>query len=228
MREQPNRHEDLPHLVSPRGLCLANEWREPLTICGKLNRGGHHVFSIAALVWPGSEVIGRKEKQLCVCLDPIHHHLGGHREAAGRHRAGRPQAVRTHVVAWFSSEHISRIMPVHLHLVILRTPNPLSLFLSALCNASMASTTFDSEQRKLCQSLTPPASQPDTVSLLKKKALSTIGKSSDTAICIPSDVESDTEDEDEDSRELNSLQSCAARASTLDYLGRSSTLWCSI
>lgn len=186
------------------------------------------MFSLAALVWPGSEVIGRKEKQLCVCLHPIHHHLGGHREAAGRHRAGRPQAVRTHVVAWFSSEHISRAMPAHLHLAVLRTPNPLSLFLSALCNASMASTTFDSEQRKLCQSLTPPPSQPDTVSLPKKKVLSALGKTSDAAICIPSDVESDTEDEDDESRELNSLQSYARRASTPDYLGRSSTLWCSI
>ncbi|RBA11814.1 hypothetical protein FPRO05_14202 [Fusarium proliferatum] len=81
----------------------------------------------------------------------------------------------------------------------------------------MASTSFDSEQRKLCQSLTPPASQPDTVSL-QKEALSAIGKSSDTAICIPSDVESDTEDENDESQELNNLQSCAARASTPDYL----------
>ncbi|KAI1463210.1 uncharacterized protein F4812DRAFT_463903 [Daldinia caldariorum] len=82
----------------------------------------------------------------------------------------------------------------------------------------MASASFDSEQRKLCQSLTPPASQPDMVSLLRKKALSAIGKSSDTAICIPSDVESDTEDENDESRELNNLQSCAARASIPDYL----------
>lgn len=196
-------------------------------MCDELNRGGHHVFSIAALVWPVSEVIGAKEKQLRICLHPIHHHLGEHKEAAGRHRAGRPQAVRTHVAAWFSSQHLSRTMPAHLHLAVLRTPNPLSLFLSALCNASMASATFDSEQRKLRQSLTPPASQPDTVSL-QRKALSAIGKSSDTAICIPSDVESDTEDENDQSRELSNLQSCATRASTLDYLGRSSTLWCSV
>ncbi|KAJ3469702.1 hypothetical protein MRS44_003767 [Fusarium solani] len=114
-------------------------------------------------------------------------------------------------------------MPAHLHLAALRTPNPFSLFLSALCNASMASATFDSEQRKLRQSLTPPASQPDTVSLQKKKALSAPGKSSDTAICIPSDVESDTEDENDDSRELNNLQSCATRASTPDYLDLTGT-----
>ncbi|RMI94556.1 hypothetical protein CDV36_016464, partial [Fusarium kuroshium] len=82
----------------------------------------------------------------------------------------------------------------------------------------MVSATFESEQRKLCQSLTPPASQPDIVSLQQKKTLSALGKSSDTAICIPSDVESDTEDEDGESRELNSLQSCATRASTPDYL----------
>ncbi|KAI8648844.1 Myb-like domain-containing protein [Fusarium sp. Ph1] len=81
----------------------------------------------------------------------------------------------------------------------------------------MASATFDSEQRKLRQSLTLPASQPETVSL-QKKALSAIGKSSDTAICIPSDFESDTEDENDEGRELNSLQSCATRASTPDYL----------
>ncbi|EEU33810.1 uncharacterized protein NECHADRAFT_89122 [Fusarium vanettenii 77-13-4] len=81
----------------------------------------------------------------------------------------------------------------------------------------MASATFDSEQRKLPQSLTPPASQPDTVSL-QKKALSALGKSSDTAICIPSDVESDTEDENDESRELRNLHSCATRASTPDYL----------
>lgn len=168
MREQPNRHEDLPHLVSPRGLCLANEWRESLTMCGKLNRGGHHVFSIAALVWPGSEMIGAKEKELRACLHPIHHHLGEHKEAAGRHQAGHPQAVTTCVAAWFRSEHISRTMLAHIHPVVPRTPNPFSLFLSALCNASMASASFDSEQRKLCQSLTPPASQPDTVSLQKK------------------------------------------------------------
>lgn len=185
------------------------------------------MFSIAALVWPGSEVIGRKEKQLRVYLHPTHHHLGEHKEAAGRHRAGRPQAVRTHVAAWFSSEHISRTMPAHLHLAVLRTPNPLSLFLSALRNASMASATFDSEQRKLRQSFTPPDSQPDRVSL-QKKALSALGKSNDTAICIPSDVESDTEDENDESRELNNLQSCATRASTPDYLGKSSTLWRSV
>ncbi|RTE69012.1 hypothetical protein BHE90_016609 [Fusarium euwallaceae] len=108
-------------------------------------------------------------------------------------------------------------MPAYLHLAVLRTPNPFSLFLSALCNASMASATLDSEQRKLPQSLTPPASQPDTVSL-QKKALSALGKSSDTAICIPSDVESDTEDENDESRELSNLHSCATRASTPDYL----------
>ncbi|RMD39520.1 hypothetical protein DV735_g5614, partial [Chaetothyriales sp. CBS 134920] len=81
----------------------------------------------------------------------------------------------------------------------------------------MASATFDSEQRKLRQSLTPPVFQPDTVSL-RKKALSALGKSSDTAICIPSDVESDTEDEDDESRELSNLHSCTTRASTPDYL----------
>ncbi|RSL47921.1 hypothetical protein CEP54_013181 [Fusarium duplospermum] len=88
----------------------------------------------------------------------------------------------------------------------------------------MASASFDSEQRKLCQSQTPSASQPDTASLYKQ-ALSTLGESSDTAICIPSDVESDTEDEDEDedSGELNSSQSYATRASTIDYLDLTGT-----
>ncbi|KAI8669809.1 hypothetical protein NCS57_00797100 [Fusarium keratoplasticum] len=87
----------------------------------------------------------------------------------------------------------------------------------------MATASFDYEQRKLCQSLIPPASQPDTVSLLKKKALSALGKSGDTAICIPSDVESDTEDEDNKSRELNILQSYVIRASTPDYLDLTGT-----
>ncbi|WAO96062.1 Hypothetical protein NCS54_01372300 [Fusarium falciforme] len=114
-------------------------------------------------------------------------------------------------------------MPAHLHLAALRTPNPFSLFLSALYNASMASATFNSEQLKLRQSLTPPASQPDAISLLKKKALSALGKSSDTAICIPSDVESDTENENDEDRELNSLQSYATRASTPDYLDLTGT-----
>jgi hypothetical protein len=156
-------------------------------------------------------------------LPPPCHHLGEHGETAGRQQAWLLQEVGIHVATWLSCEHISRTMPAHLHLAVLRTPSPLSLFLSSLCNARMASASFDSEQRKLCQSLTPPASQPDTVSLLRKKALSAIGKSSDTAICIPCDVESDTEDENDESRELNNLQSCAARASTPDYLGRSST-----
>ncbi|KAF4446552.1 hypothetical protein F53441_9826 [Fusarium austroafricanum] len=112
-------------------------------------------------------------------------------------------------------------MPAHLHLAALRTPNPLSLFLSALCNTSMASATFDSEQRKLRQNLTPPASQPDTVSL--QEALLAIGKSSDIAICIPSDVESDTEDENDKGRELNNLQPYATRVSTPDYLDLTGT-----
>ncbi|RMJ03716.1 hypothetical protein CDV36_014757 [Fusarium kuroshium] len=86
----------------------------------------------------------------------------------------------------------------------------------------MASANFDSEQRTLCRSSTPPASQPDTASL-HKQTLSTLGESSDTAICIPSDVESDTEDEDEDRRELINLQSCATRASTIDYLDLTGT-----
>ncbi|RKK68440.1 hypothetical protein BFJ69_g13598 [Fusarium oxysporum] len=90
----------------------------------------------------------------------------------------------------------------------------------------MASANFDSEQRKLCQSLTPPASQPDTTSLHDKKALSALGKSRDTAICIPSDVDSDTEDENDESQELDSSQSYATRASFPDYLDLTTAKFC--
>ncbi|KAF9769910.1 hypothetical protein IL306_012599, partial [Fusarium sp. DS 682] len=89
----------------------------------------------------------------------------------------------------------------------------------------MASLIIDSEQRKLLQSFTPPVSQPDTASLHDKEAHSALGRSRDTAICIPSDVESDTEDEDDASQELDDSQSYATRTSTPDYLGKSSRLW---
>ncbi|KAI8711233.1 Myb-like domain-containing protein [Fusarium sp. LHS14.1] len=89
----------------------------------------------------------------------------------------------------------------------------------------MASPSSDSEQWKLCQSLTPPASQPDRVSL-QKKALSALGKSSDAAICIPSDVESDTEDENDESQEPGNLRSCETRASTPDYLDLTGIEYC--
>ncbi|CVL00286.1 uncharacterized protein FMAN_09789 [Fusarium mangiferae] len=89
----------------------------------------------------------------------------------------------------------------------------------------MTSLIIDSEQRKLLQSFTPPASQPGTASLHEKEAHSALGKSRDTAICILSDVESDTEDEDDASQELDGSQSYATRTSTPDYLGKSSGLW---
>ncbi|KAF5697999.1 hypothetical protein FMUND_15228 [Fusarium mundagurra] len=82
----------------------------------------------------------------------------------------------------------------------------------------MTSLIIDSEQRKLLQSFTPPASQPDTASLHDKEAHSALGKSRDTAICIPSDVESDTEDEDDARQELDGSQSSTALTSTVDYL----------
>ncbi|KAG7410011.1 hypothetical protein Forpe1208_v011721 [Fusarium oxysporum f. sp. rapae] len=55
-------------------------------------------------------------------------------------------------------------------------------------------------------------------SLYYKEAYSALRKSRDTAICIPSDIESDTKDEDDVSQELDSLQSYATRTSTPDYL----------
>ncbi|KAF5530712.1 hypothetical protein FMEXI_13384 [Fusarium mexicanum] len=82
----------------------------------------------------------------------------------------------------------------------------------------MTSLIIDSEQRELLQSFTPPASQPDAASLHDKEAHSALGKSRDTAICIPSDVESDTEDEDDTSQELDGSQPYATRISTVDYL----------
>ncbi|KAJ4176560.1 hypothetical protein NW767_015408 [Fusarium falciforme] len=90
----------------------------------------------------------------------------------------------------------------------------------------MASAAFDSEQQKLWQSLTPPASQPDTASLHDKEALSALGKSRDTAICILSDVEPDTEGKDDESRKLNSSHSYATRTSTPDYLDLTGTEHC--
>ncbi|KAF9774567.1 hypothetical protein IL306_007413 [Fusarium sp. DS 682] len=87
----------------------------------------------------------------------------------------------------------------------------------------MTSLIIDSEQQKLLQSFTP-ASQPDTASLHDKEA-SALGKSRDTAICIPSDVESDTEDDDNANQGLDGSKSCATRTSTLDYLGKSLRLW---
>ncbi|CZR43874.1 uncharacterized protein FPRO_13682 [Fusarium proliferatum ET1] len=82
----------------------------------------------------------------------------------------------------------------------------------------MTSLIIDSEQRKLLQSFTPPASQPGTASLHDKEAHSALGKSRDTAICIPSDVESDTEDEDDASQELDGSPPFTALTSTVDYL----------
>ncbi|KAF5249037.1 hypothetical protein FANTH_5630 [Fusarium anthophilum] len=82
----------------------------------------------------------------------------------------------------------------------------------------MTSLIIGSEQRKLLQSFTRPASQPDTASLHDKEAHSALGKSRDTAICIPSDIESDTEDEDYASQELDGSQPYATHTSIMDYL----------
>ncbi|CVL07329.1 uncharacterized protein FMAN_15395 [Fusarium mangiferae] len=87
----------------------------------------------------------------------------------------------------------------------------------------MTSLIIHSEQRRLLQSFTSPASQPDTASLHDKEAHSAPGKSKDTAICIPSDVESDTEDEDDTSQELDGSQSFTAPTSTVDYLDLTAT-----
>ncbi|KAH7201176.1 hypothetical protein DER44DRAFT_638529, partial [Fusarium oxysporum] len=81
----------------------------------------------------------------------------------------------------------------------------------------MASSTIGFEQRKLQHGFTPSASQPDTASLYDKEAHLARGSSWDTAIDIPSDVESDTEDED-DASQLDSSPSDATRISTPDYL----------
>ena len=97
-------------------------------MCEKIKRGGDHLFSTAASVWPGSEVIGTKEERLRVCLPhPTRHHLGEHGETVGRHRAGLLQAVGTRLAAWFSCEHISRTMPDHFYLHLGHTANTKSL-----------------------------------------------------------------------------------------------------
>ncbi|EXA31368.1 hypothetical protein FOVG_17340 [Fusarium oxysporum f. sp. pisi HDV247] len=83
----------------------------------------------------------------------------------------------------------------------------------------MASSIIDSE---LLQRFTPPASQSDTACLYNKEAYLACGRSRDTAICIPSDVESDTEDED-DASQLGGSQSYATRTRPPDYLDLTAT-----
>ncbi|KAM5527231.1 hypothetical protein FOXYSP1_20500 [Fusarium oxysporum f. sp. phaseoli] len=114
-------------------------------------------------------------------------------------------------------------MPVYIFtLAILRTTTPSSLFLLLHYNSSMASLIVDFEQRNLLQGFTPPASHLDKASLYDKEAHLAYGRSRDTAIYIPSDVESDTEDED-DVSQLDSSQSSVARTSAPDYLDLTTT-----
>ncbi|KAG5764306.1 hypothetical protein H9Q72_007596 [Fusarium xylarioides] len=91
-------------------------------------------------------------------------------------------------------------MPVYIFtLAILRTPNLSTLFLLTH-NTSMAMSIIDFEQRKLLRGFASPTSQLDTASLHNKEARLACGRSRDTAIWIFSDVESDTEDEDDASQ----------------------------
>ncbi|KAG5802609.1 hypothetical protein H9Q74_012919 [Fusarium xylarioides] len=88
-------------------------------------------------------------------------------------------------------------MPVYIFtLAILRTPNLSTLFLLTH-NTSMAMSIIDFEQRKLLRGFASPTSQLDTASLHNKEARLACGRSRDTAIWIFSNVESDTEDEDD-------------------------------
>ncbi|EXK77579.1 hypothetical protein FOQG_17726 [Fusarium oxysporum f. sp. raphani 54005] len=60
-------------------------------------------------------------------------------------------------------------------------------------------------------------------SLHDKDEHSVLRKSRDTAICVPSDVEYNTEGEDDASQELDGLQSYATHTSTPDYLDLTAT-----
>ncbi|KAG5801808.1 hypothetical protein H9Q74_006292 [Fusarium xylarioides] len=81
----------------------------------------------------------------------------------------------------------------------------------------MVSPTIDLEQWKLLQNFALPTSQPAMASLYDKESYLAHGRSKDTAIFIPSDVESDTDDEG-DASQLDSSQSYDTRTSTPDYL----------
>ncbi|KAF5597257.1 AC9 transposase [Fusarium pseudocircinatum] len=63
--------------------------------------------------------------------------------------------------------------------------------------SSMVSPTIDLEQWKLLQNFALPTSHPAMASLYDKEAHLAHGRSKDTAIYISSDVESDTDDEDD-------------------------------
>lgn len=78
----------------------------------------------------------------------------------------------------------------------------------------MASFIIEPEGQKAFQSFLPSPSQ---------LRLSALGESRDTAICIPSDIDSDTEDEDNASQELDGSRSYG-HDSTIDFLGKSSRL----
>ncbi|KAF5528869.1 hypothetical protein FMEXI_14492, partial [Fusarium mexicanum] len=86
----------------------------------------------------------------------------------------------------------------------------------------MSSLIVDFEQRKLLRDFASPASQLDTASLYDKKARLACGRSRDTAIWILSDVESDTEDED-DASQPDSAQPYTMPTSTVDYLDLTTT-----
>jgi hypothetical protein len=78
----------------------------------------------------------------------------------------------------------------------------------------MASFIIESEEQKAFQGFLPSPSQ---------LRISALGGSRDTAICIPSDIGSDTEDEDNASQELDGSRSYG-HDSTMDFLGKSSRL----
>ncbi|KAF4452119.1 hypothetical protein F53441_4984 [Fusarium austroafricanum] len=86
----------------------------------------------------------------------------------------------------------------------------------------MASSTIDLEQWKLLQNFALPTSRPAITSLYDKEAHLAHGRSKNTAIYIPSDVESDTDDEG-DASQLDSSQSYETRTSTPDYLDLTTT-----
>ncbi|KAF5669924.1 hypothetical protein FDENT_11390 [Fusarium denticulatum] len=81
----------------------------------------------------------------------------------------------------------------------------------------MASFLNEPEEQKLSPSSLPSPSQLRLISLHNTEADSALGTSRDTAICILSDIDSDTEDEDNASQQLNGSRPYGLQ-STPDFL----------
>ncbi|KAK2687240.1 hypothetical protein QWA68_014245 [Fusarium oxysporum] len=182
-------------------------------MCEKRKRGGIHVSSAAASVWPGSGMIGIKESGYVSA--PFNSTWTWRKgETAVTHRA---KLLRTMGLVWFSCEHISWTTPAHFQLHHPVRATALSLDFQTHSNSNMISTTSDARQQTLLQSFTPPSSRAVAVSLSDNEAvLSADGKSKGDAIWISSDDDSDTEVEgDDEGQDLDHSQSCTTPTTSI-------------